>query len=111
MPSKGRQRASRQAQLKSRRRKGRAQVVDSRRDVTEITSTDSESDSTDGVRAVSHSVQNVDMSAKPAQIKPQTSKNNAGALTYRYLGSEIKQIGLVASVIIVLLIAFTFVPM
>ena len=105
MPSKGRQRASRQAQLKSRRRKGRAQVVDSRRDVSEITSTHSESDSTDGAHAESHSVQNVDISAKPAQT---TSKSNAGALTYRYLGSEIKQIGLVSSVIIVLLIAFTF---
>ncbi len=105
MPSKGRQRASRQAQLKSRRRKGRAQVVDSRRDVSEITSTHSESDSTDGAHAESHSVQNVDISAKPTQT---TSKSNAGALTYRYLGSEIKQIGLVSSVIIVLLIAFTF---
>ena len=108
MPSKGRQRASRQAQLKSRRRKGRTQVVDSRRDVSGVTSTGSESDSTDSAHVVSSSVQNVDISVKPAQI---TSKSNVGALTYRYLGSEIKQIGLVCSVIIVLLIAFTFAPL
>jgi len=108
MPSKGRQRASRQAQLKNRRRKGRSQVVDSRRDVSEITSTDSASDSTDRAHVVSSSPQNVDIPAKPAQV---TSKSTAGALTYRYLGSEIKQIGLVCCVIIVLLIAFSFAPL
>ena len=32
MPNKGRQRASRQTQLKSKRRKGRSRVVDSRPD-------------------------------------------------------------------------------
>ena len=34
MPSKGKQRASRQAQLRNKRRKGRTQVVDSRRHST-----------------------------------------------------------------------------
>ena len=34
MPSKGKQRASRQAQLRNKRRKGRTQVVDSRREST-----------------------------------------------------------------------------
>ena len=108
MPSKGRQRASRQAQLKGRRRKGRTQVVDSRREVSENTSTDSKSDSTNTIHSDSHSVQNVAVSVKSAQA---TSKSNAGTLTYRYLGSEIRQIGLVCSVIVVLLIAFTFAPL
>ena len=35
MPSKGKQRASRQAQLRSRRKRGKSQVVDSRRDQSE----------------------------------------------------------------------------
>ena len=42
---------------------------------------------------------------------PVTSTTPGNNLTYEYLGGEIRQIGIVATVIVALLVAFTFIPL
>ena len=106
MPSKGKQRASRQAQLRNKRRKGRTQVVDSRRDSTlEI-----ESDSEEVITPANASVTLPKQTNIPKRA-PVTSTTPGSNLTYEYLGGEIRQIGIVATVIVALLVAFTFIPL
>ena len=104
MPSKGKQRASRQAQLRNKRRKGRTQVVDSRRDST------LESDSEEDITPANASVTLPKQTNIPKRA-PVTSTTPGSNLTYEYLGGEIRQIGIVATVIVALLVAFTFIPL
>ena len=105
MPSKGKQRASRQAQLRNKRRKGRTQVVDSRREST--LESDSEEVITP-VKSASVTLPKQTNTPKRAHVTSTTPGNN---LTYEYLGGEIRQIGIVATVIVALLVAFTFIPL
>lgn len=102
MPSKGNQRASRQAQLRNRKRKSaKSHVVDSR--VTENPRVELEVDTTNQVR------QEVTKSqTKTVQQKTNTNVSTSNVLTYEYLGGEIKRIGIAAAVIVALLIALSF---
>ncbi len=105
MPSKGKQRASRQAQLRNKRRKGRTQVVDSRRDST------LESDSEEEVITPANASVTLPKQTNIPKRAPVTSTTPGSNLTYEYLGGEIRQIGIVATVIVALLVAFTFIPL
>ena len=111
MPSKGRQRASRQTQIKSKRRKGRSRVVDSRTDGSK------ESAASTNTRPSSFSA-NSQSKLSPTEINespsPRSSQVTASAATpleYPYLPGEIRQVGIVASIVLLLLIAFTFIPL
>ena len=105
MPSKGKQRASRQAQLRNKRRKGRTQVVASRREST------LESDSEEVIPPVKSASVTLPKQINTPKRAPDTSNTPGNNLTYEYLGGEIRQIGIVATVIVALLVAFTFIPL
>ena len=104
MPSKGRQRASRQAQLKNRKRKTskNANVFDSRDNVKDNENVSV--DNNDGIEAVQVTRQT---NPKP---RPVTRATASGTLEYVHLAGELKQIGIVALIIIVIIAALTFSP-
>ena len=105
MPSKGKQRASRQAQLRNRKRKSaKSQVVDSRTDITSAPASQSvpSVEQSEPVRTTAES-KTVRRVHTPAQT-------GASALRYEYLGSEVKRIAIVAAIIVVLLVALSFSP-
>ena len=109
MPSKGRQRASRQAQLrKNNKKSGRknkpvidAKLSDPINDVQQPSSETRPSEVAD---------------SKPKTVAPKPvpqasrSSQNSGVLEYPYLRSELRQIGLTSGLIIVAVIALTFIP-
>ncbi len=102
MPSKGQQRASRQAQLRNKRRKSaKSQVVDSRvmQNSPRSAQADPASEFEPGIATPE---------TKP--IRQNVSATNVGTnvLRYDYLGSEIKRISVAAAVIVVLLVALSF---
>ena len=105
MPSKGKQRASRQAQLRNKRRKSsKSQVVDSR--VTQNSSSSAQVDSAieiEPIVSTSETKQIRQNTGRPAQV-------GTNVLRYEYLGSEIKRISVVAAVIVILLVALSFSP-
>ena len=109
MPSKGKQRASRQAQLSNKRRKGRTHVVDSRREST-IQKEDAPLVSEVETAGIEKSV-NLSNQGSLAKRTPISSATPGINLKYEYLASEIRQIGIVASVIVALLVAFAFIPL
>jgi hypothetical protein len=102
MPSKGQQRASRQAQLRNKRRKsGKSQVVDSR--VMQNSPRSSQADPA------------IEFEPGISTPKMKSTRQNVSAahvgtnvLRYDYLGSEIKRISVAAAVIVILLIALSF---
>ncbi len=103
MPSKGKQRASRQAQLRNKRRKpAKSQVVDSR--VTQNSSPSAQVDSA------------IEIKSKVSTPETKPIRQSAGrpvyvgtdVLRYEYLGSEIKRISVAAAVIVTLLVALSF---
>ena len=105
MPSKGKQRASRQAQLRNRKRKSaKSQVVDSRTDITSSPASQSGSSV--------EQVEPVGTNAEPKIVRrvPTTAQAGVSALRYEYLGSEVKRIAIVAAIIVVLLVALSFSP-
>ena len=101
MPSKGRQRASRQAQLKNRKRKTskNSNVFDSRSNIEE-NRTPSENDS------------GLETNPAPRQTtqRPTTRPTVSGTLEYTHLSGELRQIGIVALLIIIIITALTFSP-
>jgi len=103
MPSKGKQRASRQAQLRNKRRKSsKSQVVDSR--VTQNSSPSAQVDSAieiEPIVATSKRKPIPQSTGRPAQA-------GTNVLRYEYLGSEIKRISVAAAVIVILLVALSF---
>ena len=105
MPSKGKQRASRQAQLRNRKRKSaKSQVVDSRTTTTSSPPPQSVS----GVEQIEPVRRNAESDA--VRRVPTTAQTGASALRYEYLGSEVKRIAIVAAIIVVLLVALSFSP-
>ena len=103
MPSKGKQRASRQAQLRNKRRKpAKSKVVDSR--VTQNSSPSAQIDSA------------IEIKSKVSTPETKPIRQSAGrpvyvgtdVLRYEYLGSEIKRISVAAAVILTLLVALSF---
>ena len=103
MPSKGKQRASRQAQLRNKRRKSsKSQVVDSR--VTQNSSSSAQVDSAieiEPIVSTSETKQIRQNTGRPAQV-------GTNVLRYEYLGSEIKRIAVAAAVIVILLVTLSF---
>ena len=105
MPSKGKQRASRQAQLRNRKRKSsKSQVVDSRTETTSSPATQPEANA-EPLEQLSTNAE-----SKPARHVPTTAQAGVSALRYEYLGIEVKRIALVAAIIVVLLVALSFSP-
>ena len=102
MPSKGKQRASRQAQLRNKRRKSpKSQVVDSR--VTQNSSPPAQVDSAIEIEPIGSTSQ-----TKPTLIAGRPAQVGTNVLRYEYLGSEIKRIFVAAAVIVILLVALSF---
>jgi len=103
MPSKGKQRASRQAQLRNKRRKSsKSQVVDSR--VTQNSSPSAQVDSDIEIEPIVSTSETKPIrqnTGRPAQV-------GTNVLRYEYLGSEIKRISVAAAVIVILLVALSF---
>ena len=103
MPSKGKQRASRQAQLRNRKRKSaKSQVVDSRTEITTSPAVQPESDS------ISLEQPGTNLESKPVRQVSTTVQGGVGALRYEYLGSEVKRIAIVAAIIVLVLVALSF---
>jgi len=103
MPSKGKQRASRQAQLRNRKRKSaKSQVVDSRTTTTAASDPKTES-VLEPVEQLSSNTE-----SKPVRRVPTTAQAGVSTLRYEYLGSEVKRIAIVAAIIVVLLVALSF---
>ena len=102
MPSKGKQRASRQAQLRSKRKRCRSHVVDSRRDHSEPrnTTTEDTSFSADTTPA-----------SPTRRPEPETraTASSPAALNYPYLGSELKRIAIVSGIVVIALVGFSFI--
>ena len=102
MPSKGKQRASRQAQLRNKRRKSaKSQVVDSR--VTQNSSPSAQVDSAIEIEPIGSTSE-----TKPTLVAGQPAQFGTNVLRYEYLGSEIKRIAVAAAVIVILLVTLSF---
>ena len=102
MPSKGKQRASRQAQLRSKRKRSRSHVVDSRRDHSEPrnTTTEDTSFSADTTPA---------SPTRRPEPEPRATASSPAALNYPYLGSELKRIAIVSGIVVIALVGFSFI--
>ena len=102
MPSKGKQRASRQAQLRSKRKRSRSHVVDSRRDHSEPrnTTTEDTSFSADTTPA---------SPTRRPEPETQAAASSSTALNYPYLGSELKRIAIVSGIVVIALVGFSFI--
>lgn len=109
MPSRGRKRASRQAQLSQKRRRSRSGANTRTFDAgpTEprepVPSTPSVSSAPAAAAAVA---------ASPAPAAPRRQRRSAEPITpmvYRYLGRELRQIGILASVMVAALVVLSFV--
>ncbi len=102
MPSKGKQRASRQAQLRSKRKRSKSHVVDSRRDHSEPqnTTTEASSFATDTAPA--------SPGARPEPVIRATASPST-ALNYPYLSSELKRIAIVSGIVVLALVGFSFI--
>ena len=102
MPSKGRQRASRQAQLKNRKRKTskNSNVFDSRDKVEESSAPSSRKDNV------------IETTPTPTPTPRQTTGRPtlSGTLEYTHLSGELKQIGIMALLIVIIMAALTFSP-
>jgi len=103
MPSKGKQRASRQAQLRNKKRKStKSQVVDSRTEITTLPASQPESGSAAGEQP------RTNLESKPVRQAPAAVQTSVGALRYEYLGSEVKRIAIVAAIIVLVFVALSF---
>ena len=102
MPSKGKQRASRQAQLRNKRRKSaKSQVVDSR--VTQNSSPSAQVDSAIEIEPIGSTSE-----TQPTLIAGRPAQFGTNVLRYEYIGSEIKRIAVAAAVIVILLVTLSF---
>ena len=100
MPSKGRQRASRQAQLKNRKRKTskNSNVFDSRDKVEESGAPSSRKDNV------------IETTPTPTPRQTTGRPTLSGTLEYTHLSGELKQIGIMALLIVIIMAALTFSP-
>ena len=104
MPSKGRKAASRQAQVRDKKKRGKAapQVFEAGpvRSAIPVDDAEEEAAPTQPTTAV-------------AQARPSVSKRRGRATepaaAYGHLGTELKRIGVIASLAVVILVALTFV--
>ena len=106
MPSRGRKRASRQAQLSQKRRRTRS-GANARTFDPGPTQPREAAPSAPTVRSAP-----VEAAAAAAPAAPRRQRRPAAANTpmvYRYLGRELRQIGILASVMVAALVALSFV--
>ena len=102
MPIKGKQRASRPAHIRNKRRKSaKSQVVDSR--VTQNSSPSAQVDSAIEIEPIGSTSE-----TKPTLIAGRPAQFGTNVLRYEYLGSEIKRIAVAAAVIVILLVTLSF---
>ena len=109
MPSRGRKRASRQAQLSQKRRRSRS-GANSRTFDAGPTEPRESVPSTPVVGSAPPAAAVV--AASPAPAAPRRQRRQAAPNTpmvYRYLGRELRQIGILASVMAAALVALSFV--
>ncbi len=104
MPSKGKQRASRQAQLRSRRKRGKSQVVDSRRDQSEPQIIVLDNNSPSCCSITPSPVKN-----PGSNIRATPAPSHSTTLSYPYLGSELKRIAIVSGIVVLALLGFSFI--
>ena len=104
MPSKGKQRATRQAQLRSRRKRGKSHVVDSRRDHSEPQNIVLDNNSHSSSSITPSPVKN----AGP-NLRATPAPSHSTTLSYPYLGSELNRIAIVSGIVVVALLGFSFI--
>ncbi len=120
MPSKGRKTASRQAELNRKKRRGKSPrqqefATAPLESQATVETAVSEPEIDELVTAEDSTLQTEDSPPPP----PVRSERRRGArraavadstpLVYQYLGKELRQIGMIASLIVVILVALTFV--
>jgi hypothetical protein len=106
MPNRGRKRASRQAQLSQKKRRTRSGASSQAFDAGPTQSREAAQTTPSDQHAP------VAATAAPAQATPRRQRRPAAANTpivYRYLGRELRQIGILASLMVVVLVALSFV--
>ena len=108
MPSKGRRAASRQAHLRQRKRRSKAQPqvfdpgpTESRRPV------DDEADIEAGLEPAPLAVAAVPATPRAVRRGRQRTPQPEDAPVYRYLGPELRRIGAIASIIAIILAVLT----
>ena len=112
MPSRGRKRASRQAQLSQKRRRART-GANARTFDPGPTQPREASPSKPAARGTP--VDTTSAVAAPAPVQAATPRRQRGSaaqntpMVYRYLGRELRQIGILASVMVAALIVLSFV--
>ena len=109
MPSRGRKRASRQAQLSQKRRRSRSGTSTRTFDAGPTAPREAVP-STPAVRTTP--VATATEAAAPAPAAPRRQRRQATPNTpmvYRYLGRELRQIGILASIMVATLVALSFV--
>ena len=111
MPSKGRQRASRQAQLRKSSKKSSRKnkpAIDSK--LADPLTNVKQPDVKTQVSVTEATNKQLDPVAPKSVPQTQSPRQNAGALEYPYLKSELRQIGMTCGLVIIAVIALTFVP-
>ena len=110
MPSRGRKRASRQAQLSQKRRRSRSGANTRTFDAGPTQPRDAAPPSTPSVPstpATTAAAATAPTPAAPRRQRRQATPNTP--MVYRYLGRELRQIGILASVMVAALVALSFV--
>lgn len=102
MPSKGKNRASKQSQLRNRRKKGGASNVVDSRPKSKVSSEKAVTSTLD-----TSNINVVDTETTPKKV----SKSNIASLKYPYLKGELIRISAVSILIILILISFTFISL
>ena len=106
MPNRGRKRASRQAQLSQKKRRTRSGASSQAFDAGPTQSSEAAQPTPAAQRAP------VAATPVPPQATPGRQRRPAAANTpmvYRYLGRELRQIGVLASLMVAVLVALSFV--
>jgi hypothetical protein len=102
MPSKGKNRASRQSQLRNKRKKSSTKVVDSRPQAKESPIKNEPSSNSEFTKTTS---EEIDVLSK------KTSSSTMSSLTYPYIKGELLRISSASLIIIIILISFTFISL
>ena len=110
MPSKSQKAASRQAKLREKRRRGRPAPQEFQRGPTRSLAAEEESDQEVAPRSASRQAAAgaATLAASPVRRTARSALAER-APSYQYLRSEMRRIGVIASLIVVILIALSFV--
>ena len=110
MPSRGRKRASRQAQLSQKKRRGRAGASARTFDAGPTEPREARADCARGQQRSGGGSRGGRIDAPGRAAPPATARLTPNTpMVYRYLGRELRQIGILAAVMAAALVALTFV--